>query len=98
MSKYNFKRPKGAPDVWRREDFIYTRHARDPCGFSEIVKTEECDKTQFIYLCTTLDSLLGHEQCCGTIDKQYYRCRVLALFRNDLLHAAEIIDAYNLSE
>lgn len=91
--EYPFKRPPNAPDVWRREDFIleYTG--------SLIEVSEKYTKTQYVHLCKVLDQLIGHERGdFPPIDREYHRIRILTLFRDDHLRAAEIIDAYNLSE
>lgn len=91
--RYPLERPEGAPDVWKREDFVYTSYSSDRS------RTAECDRPMHIGLCEILDQLIDHErEDFPPIDKKYYRIRVLTLFQDDPLRAAEIIDAYNLSE
>ena len=94
-----FSRPEGAPDCWRRQDFILTYremeigHSWFPKGGIPI--TKEVHKPNYINLCISLDTFFANR---SQHDKSYHRNKVLELFGKDPLHACEIIDAYGLNE
>ena len=80
-------RPDDVPDVWRKDDFYMKRI--DWEFYNRTVPRNSVRD-----LCANLDFINGGDFP-GT--HGYYRKKILRLFKHDLLHACEIIDAYGLS-